>query len=119
MTYIYYLLTGGLIYYLLKGLLPARGLKQITISELKSELKHHKNKQYIDVRTAGEFTSNHIKGFKNIPLNELSKKADGFSKDQEVILICQSGMRSNKAGKVLMKMGFKNVTNVKGGMSAR
>ena len=90
MTYIYYLLAAGLIYFLLKGMMPTRGMKQLTVTELKSELKHHKNKQYIDVRTAGEFASNHIKGFKNIPLNELRKRAAGLSKDQEVILICQS-----------------------------
>ncbi|MCY8721486.1 rhodanese-like domain-containing protein, partial [Bacillus sp. S10C12M] len=38
-------------------------------------------------------------------------------KDQEVFVICQSGMRSLKASKVLKKQGFKNITNIKGGMN--
>ena len=118
MTFIYYLLIAALIYFLLKGLLPTSGVKQLTVAELNSELKQRKNKQFIDVRTAGEFKANHIKGFKNIPLQELNKKASDLSKDQEVILICQSGMRSNQAGKILKKMGFNHVVNVKGGMNA-
>lgn len=32
------------------------------------------------------------------------------------MLICQSGMRSSKASKLLKKLGFKHITNVKGGM---
>ena len=67
---------------------------------------------------SGEYKSNHIKNFKNIPLHELSEKASGLSKDKEIVVICQSGMRSNNAAKILKKSGFNKVTNVKGGMSA-
>jgi rhodanese-related sulfurtransferase len=104
-------------FFLLRMLLPTKGVRQISTAELKNEL-NDKNKQYIDVRTPGEFSGNHIKGFKNIPLHQLNGKANTLSKDKEVIVICQSGMRSNKASKVLKKLGFTQVTNVKGGMSA-
>jgi rhodanese-related sulfurtransferase len=77
-----------------------------------------KNIQFIDVRTPMEYNSNKIRQFKNIPLASLGQKHGDLSKDQEVVLICQSGMRSNKASKTLKKHGFKKVTNVKGGMSA-
>ena len=36
----------------------------------------------------------------------------------EVVVICQSGMRSKQASKLLRKQGFNKVTNVKGGMNA-
>lgn len=98
-------------------ILPVKGVRQITASQLKHELKDT-NKQFIDVRTPGEFKGNHIRGFRNIPLDQLLKSSDSLSKDQEVVLICQSGMRSNKASKSLRKSGFEKVTNVKGGMSA-
>lgn len=113
MEYVNDMLIGLLLFFLLKRLLPTQGVKQITTSELRI-----KNKQFVDVRTPGEFKSNHNKGFKNIPLHELNQKANQLSKDQEVILICQSGMRSNKASKILKKLGYKTITNVKGGMSA-
>jgi rhodanese-related sulfurtransferase len=105
------------IWILAQRMLPAKGVRNISTSELKLELGK-KDKQYIDVRTPMEFRANHIQGFKNIPLYELKKQAHELSKDKEVIVICQSGMRSNKASKLLKKLGFKQVTNVRGGMNA-
>jgi rhodanese-related sulfurtransferase len=98
-------------------MLPTKGVRNISTTQLKNEL-NDRNKQYIDVRTPNEFRGNSIKGFKNIPLNQLSDKSSSLSKDKEVILICQSGMRSSSASKLLKKQGFKKITNVRGGMSA-
>ncbi|WP_019243850.1 MULTISPECIES: rhodanese-like domain-containing protein [Bacillus] len=98
-------------------MMPTKGVRNINTTELK-KLLNDKNMQFIDVRTQGEFRGNHIRGFKNIPLHELNSKASQLSKEKEVVVICQSGMRSNKASKLLKKLGFQSVTNVKGGMSA-
>lgn len=111
------LIIAVIVWFLYQRFIPAKGIKQITRLELRKQL-NNKNKQYIDVRTPNEFRGNHIKGFKNIPLFELQNRMKELSKDQEVFVICQSGMRSSKASKVLKKMGFKEITNVKGGMSA-
>jgi rhodanese-related sulfurtransferase len=104
-------------WFVYQRLVPTKGIRNISTSELKIELKN-KQKQFIDVRTPNEYKASHIKEFKNIPLFDLQKKASELSKDKEVIVICQSGMRSSNASKVLKKMGFENITNVKGGMSA-
>ncbi|WP_102349082.1 rhodanese-like domain-containing protein [Bacillus sp. Marseille-P3661] len=96
---------------------PAKGIKQITTTELKGVIIE-KDKQFVDVRTPGEYKANRIKAFKNIPLHELGNRLNELSIDKEVVVICQSGMRSTKASKLLKKHGFKNITNVKGGMSA-
>ncbi|MBG9753705.1 sulfurtransferase [Bacillus thuringiensis] len=77
-----------------------------------------KGKQLIDVRTVGEYRGNHMKGFQNIPLNELASRASQLDKNKEVIVICQSGMRSKQAAKMLKKLGFQQVINVSGGMNA-
>ncbi|ANB57101.1 rhodanese-like domain protein [Anoxybacillus sp. B7M1] len=98
-------------------LLPARDVRTIDAADLKKELGN-KKVQYIDVRTPLEFHAHHIHGFKNIPLHELKERAHELSKEQEVIVICQSGMRSTKASKLLKKLGFQQVTNVTGGMNA-
>jgi rhodanese-related sulfurtransferase len=98
-------------------MVPTKGVKQITIAELKNKLSDQ-NIQFVDVRTPGEFKGNHIREFKNIPLHQLQQKSSSLSKDKEVVVICQSGMRSNNASKVLKKLGFKTIANVKGGMSA-
>ncbi|KKB38065.1 rhodanese-like domain-containing protein [Bacillus thermotolerans] len=117
MEYINYILMAFLAFFIIQRVMPGKGIKQISTAELKSELKDSA-KQFIDVRTPGEFRGNHIRGFKNIPLHQLSNKAQQLSKEKEVIVICQSGMRSQKASKILRKQGFTKVTNVKGGMSA-
>ena len=96
--------------------IPTKGIRNISTTELKNELKD-RNKQFVDVRTPSEFKGNHINGFKNVPLHQLAQKATELSKDKEVVVICQSGMRSQKASKQLKKLGFTKVTNVRGGMS--
>lgn len=98
-------------------LIPVKGVRNISTIQLKAELGD-KNKQYIDVRTPMEYKGRNINGFKNIPLDQLSNKAATLSKEKEVVVICQSGMRSTQAAKILKKLGFKQITNVKGGMSA-
>lgn len=97
--------------------MPVKGIKNITTGTLRNELGK-RDKQYVDVRTPGEFNGHHIQGFKNIPLNQLASKSSSLKKEQEVIVICQSGMRSKQAAKLLKKQGFQNITNVTGGMSA-
>jgi rhodanese-related sulfurtransferase len=118
LEYVNYIIIALFLFLIIKRMIPAKGVRNISTAELKSELKDH-SKQFIDVRTPGEFKGNSIRGFKNLPLHQLSQKAEKeLSKDKEVIVICQSGMRSQKATKILKKLGFSQVTNVKGGMSA-
>jgi rhodanese-related sulfurtransferase len=107
-----------LAYFFITKILPPKGVKQVTIEDLKQLLANKSNYQFIDVRTPMEYKARRIKEFKNIPLNELSSRLDELNKEKEIVVICQSGMRSNQATKLLVKHGFKNVTNVKGGMNA-
>ncbi|RFC55903.1 rhodanese-like domain-containing protein [Brumimicrobium aurantiacum] len=60
----------------------------------------------IDVRNPGEFKRGHIKGSKNIPLQELKNKIGGLKKDQIIITCCQSGVRSVSAKNTLKNEGF-------------
>ena len=117
MDIIQYLIIGLVIYFIVTKFLPTPGVRQITTTQLKEELKD-KNKQFIDVRTSMEYNANHIKEFKNMPLANLKNDANKLAKDKEVVVMCQSGMRSTSAAKLLKKQGFSKVTNVKGGMSA-
>ncbi|MFC7060285.1 rhodanese-like domain-containing protein [Halobacillus seohaensis] len=118
MEYLNYVIYALVLFFIAKRFLPAKGIKNISTTNLKTELKD-KSKQFVDVRTPAEFKGSNIRGFKNIPLHTLGQKATKeLSMDKEVIVICQSGMRSQKASKTLKKLGFTNVTNVKGGMNA-
>lgn len=97
--------------------MPIKGVTNINVQEAKDKFKDN-HVQFIDVRTPGEYKANHRKPFKNIPLANLSSKIDTLDKEKEVVVICQSGMRSAKAARMLKKHGFEKIYNVKGGMSA-
>jgi len=56
----------------------------------------------IDVREPDEYGKGHVPGAQNIPLKTIISHADSLSAKQPVYLICQSGMRSNKAADTLI-----------------
>ena len=61
----------------------------------------------IDVRSPGEFSGGHIKGSKNIPLNEIDAKINEIKKlNKPVIACCASGMRSSQATSILKQNGI-------------
>ncbi|GGM19328.1 sulfurtransferase [Paraliobacillus quinghaiensis] len=118
MEYTLYIAVIFLTYIMIKRMVPTKGVQTISTAKLKNELKD-KKKQFIDVRTPNEFKGNKIKEFKNVPLHQLKQKAEKeINKEKEVVVICQSGMRSQQACKQLKKLGYDQVTNVKGGMNA-
>ncbi|WP_428910748.1 rhodanese-like domain-containing protein [Niallia sp. Krafla_26] len=118
MEYVNYVIIALFLFLLIQRIVPTKGVRHISTAQLKDELKD-KNKQFVDVRSPGEYKGKHIREFQNMPLHQLAQKCEKeLSKDKEVVVICQSGMRSQKASKILKKSGFTKVTNVKGGMSA-
>ena len=68
----------------------------------------------LDTRTVGEYTQGHIEGFKNIPVDELRERLDEVEKDKPVYVICQSGLRSYIASRILEGNGY-TVYNFAGG----
>lgn len=106
-----------IIAFFLKRFMPVKGMTNLNVQEVKEKMKD-RHVQFVDVRTPGEYKANHRKPFKNIPLSNLPNKINSLDKEKEIVVICQSGMRSAKAAKLLKKQGFQKIYNVKGGMSA-
>lgn len=115
--FIQILLIVFIIWFIVSRFLPVKGIENITSHQAKEKIKN-RNVQFIDVRTPGEFKANNRKPFKNYPLAQLSSQLTKLDKNKEVVIICQSGMRSMKGGKILKKQGFDKIYNVKGGMNA-
>lgn len=66
----------------------------------------------VDVRSPMEFSSGHVVGSINIPLNELPGRIDELNKiEGDIVLCCASGNRSGQAMMFLKQNGFQNVTN--------
>lgn len=69
----------------------------------------------IDVRESHEYKAGHAPGAKLISLGVLERRLKEIPLEREVLVICQSGARSEQAAKLLSSNGYK-VTNVSGGM---
>ena len=71
----------------------------------------------LDVREKKEWNRGHIKGSILIPVAELKSRVNELQKykGKEIIVYCKSGNRSIKAGRFLVKQGFKPI-NVKSGI---
>ena len=68
----------------------------------------------LDARTAEEYSNGHIPGFKNIPVDELRERLDEIEKGKPVYVICQSGLRSYIASRILEQNGYETY-NFSGG----
>jgi rhodanese-related sulfurtransferase len=91
----------------------------ISAVELKEQLDHQAAIHLIDVREELEYHTFNIGG-QNIPLGTLSQTLDelSYKKDDRIIMICQRGIRSETARRLLVSTGYKNVQNLKGGLLA-
>ena len=68
----------------------------------------------LDTRTVGEYSRGHIEGFRNIPVDELRERLGELDKSKPVYVICQSGLRSYIACRILAGNGY-NCYNFSGG----
>ncbi|MFH1319905.1 MAG: molybdopterin-synthase adenylyltransferase MoeB [Bacteroidota bacterium] len=95
-----------------------RGVKGITVSELKKRLDNNEDLQIIDVRKEFEYNICNLGG-ELIPLGNILNDFDRILKDKPVIVVCHHGNRSAKAIKILTeKTGFDNLLNLTGGVHA-
>lgn len=60
----------------------------------------------LDTRTPMEYSMGHVKGFINIPVDELRERIGELDKRKPVYVICQSGLRSYIACRILAGNGF-------------
>ena len=60
----------------------------------------------LDVRTVKEYGRGHLEGFRNIPVDELRERLDEVERGKPVYVICQSGLRSYIACRILSGCGY-------------
>lgn len=97
-------------------------VKQTTVDQLsKVDFKKDDNIILLDVRTAQEVNEGHIEGSQHADVlrtDEFTMNISKMDKDKTYYVICRSGGRSSKAAGMMKDMGFKNIYNVLGGMTA-
>ena len=83
----------------------SKGLKQWHLSDA-AKLPRDGSVTLLDTRTAGEYHRGHIDGFQNIPVDELRERIGEIEAGKAVYVICQSGLRSYIATRILEGYGF-------------
>ena len=71
----------------------------------------------LDVREPDEWNESHIPGATLIPLGQLASRVNEVPKDQEIVVMCRSGNRSQQGRDILLAAGFTNVTSMAGGIN--
>ncbi|TCP70450.1 rhodanese-like domain-containing protein [Baia soyae] len=93
--------------------------QDIEASEVSNRYQEEKDRYvWVDVRTIEEYEGGHIPGTLHIPLDQMEQRQEelkGF-KEQNILLVCRSGVRSVYAAEVLADHGYTHLFNLKGGM---
>lgn len=82
-----------------------------------TRLINDKQPVVVDVRPAAEFANGHMRDAKNIPLEELEKRASEIPAKRPVLLTCATGMSSGRAVGKLKAAGRDEVFSLAGGLN--
>lgn len=110
-------LSGGIMAWLMSGR-PVDQLEQISPQQL-SERIESSNIRIIDVRTPAEWNDSRIKWAEHLPLSDiLDGKLPEGEKEEEMVIQCGSGYRSNIGASILRQAGFSKAKSLAGGIFA-
>ncbi len=110
------LVSGGMLFWpVLKG----AGGSSLTAAGA-VQLINREKAVVIDVCEANEFAAGHVGGARNIPLSQLEEKLPAAVKNKAlpIILVCQTGARSNRALGIAKKLGYEQAQSLNGGLGA-
>jgi rhodanese-related sulfurtransferase len=91
-------------------------LQSISTADLKARLSLGEALTIIDVREAEEIAEGMIPEATHIPLGDIPARYSEIQQNNDIILVCRSGKRSQKAYEFLEAQGYKNLFNMDGGM---
>lgn len=90
--------------YMIENLLTGR-VRQFRLDDL-AALPRDGSVTLVDARTPGEYRRGHADGFINLPLDELRERLAELAPAKPVYVMCQSGLRSYLACRILAQHGF-------------
>src|SRR4030095_4689167 len=88
------------------------------VEELHAALRRGEAPKILDVRTSGEWGSEHIESAAHIPLPMLPRRWNELNKGAPLAVICGSGYRSSIAASLLKTQGITRIQNIMGGKGA-
>ncbi len=93
-------------------------IPQVAVSELAARMRSGRPFVLLDVREPFEWEMARIDGARLISLGELPGRWRELDREQDIFVMCHSGVRSERAAEFLRSAGFRKVSNVAGGIDA-
>jgi rhodanese-related sulfurtransferase len=94
-------------------------MQSITVTQLKERLEQGNEKPLLlDVREPWEFAICHIEGSRLLPMRQIPNAVNDLDSEQEIVVICHTGVRSLQVCYFLQHEGFTKVMNLSGGVHA-
>jgi rhodanese-related sulfurtransferase len=102
------------------GSAPGSGYETVDVQTAYEALGSNEEAQLVDVREPEEWAETGVpQGAVLIPLGDLeARAASELASDSPVYVICRSGNRSQTGSDILVGLGFTEVFNVDGGVTA-
>lgn len=102
---------------------PASSLEQATqlppaISVDEAHQLYQDGVLFLDVRTQEEWDDFHAPNSTHIPLDQLESRYAELPEDEQIVVVCRSGNRSQTGRDILINNGFEQVTSMDGGLNA-
>ena len=94
---------------------------ELDIKQIRKIFENNIDAILLDVRSNQEYLEGHLNGAINIPEYEIDKNIEKIinNKNTEIIIYCQIGIRSKKAYKKLIKLGYNNLYVLKDGIEGK
>ena len=86
------------------------------ISAAQAYEKYQAGAFFLDVRSQDEWNQGHIEKSALIPLEELPNRLSEVPRNQDVVVVCRSGVRSKEGATILRQAGFTRVMCMTGGL---
>ena len=99
-------------------LLRPKAALSVEITPAQAYAKFQQGAFFLDVRSQEEWDQFHINGSTLIPLDQLHNRLGELPKDQDIVVVCLSGHRSQSGVTILQQAGFKQVSCLSGGLQA-
>jgi adenylyltransferase/sulfurtransferase len=91
---------------------------EVEPAALSAELRTGRHVRLIDVREPHELEISSLQGAQSIPLGTLGSRLQELNREEEMVVFCRTGPRSQRALELLIGAGFHKVRHLDGGINA-
>ena len=114
-------MVGAIVIVLVSCAQTTKEVQEVSPKEVyEAVYKSNSDLQLVDVRTPEEYGVSHLRDAQNICVTEadFESKVANLDRDKPIYVYCKSGGRSARAAKILHEMGFKEIYDLQGGITA-